>query len=406
MFRQFDSLVQEKDFFAAHDFYDRYQESFDATGRLEAKAVLHHYFNAPAVSNREIDSLLKDGDGMLEDSVQFKLLVMKQINHGKCWEYGAALETMDRILTSFRPQIKAAELEDFENTRVIWHALAGQPAQEVAAHETVSLEVMRDKAGLANLSVKTDNDSADFVFDTGANFCTATQTMARRFGMELLEGEIDVRAITGTMVKSRIARCPQLNLGSVQVRNAIFLVFPDSALAIPQIQYQIHGIIGFPVIEALREVQITQDRQIIIPKAAAATTQGQRMALDFLTPIIELGGDSYTFDTGANATILYKAYWGKYRPAGDSIYIARDMAVGGAGGQMSKKGYWVNFSPEVQGGARVSLDSVSLLFDEPSPSGSRIFGNVGQDLIGEFDRMTINFEAMRIVFDGRRIVKP
>ncbi|RTZ46153.1 hypothetical protein EJ377_17055 [Chryseobacterium arthrosphaerae] len=43
-------------------------------------------------------------------------------------------------------------------------------------------------------------------------------------------------------------------------------MFADQALSFPQISYQINGILGFPVIEALKEVQLTQDDYFIVPE--------------------------------------------------------------------------------------------------------------------------------------------
>ncbi len=63
-----------------------------------------------------------------------------------------------------------------------------------------------------------------------------------------------------------------------------FLVFPDEALAFPEIGYQIHGIIGFPVIEGMKEIEITRDDRFIVPDKRSTFSE-RNLAIDFLTPL-------------------------------------------------------------------------------------------------------------------------
>jgi hypothetical protein len=104
---------------------------------------------------------------------------------------------------------------------------------------------------------------------------------------------IEVGSITGRNVQSRIGVCPEFNLGSIKVQNAVFLVFPDEALAIAQANFQINGIIGFPVIEAMKEIQLTKKGEFIVPLQKSRYTE-QNMAINFLNPVIYLDGENYT----------------------------------------------------------------------------------------------------------------
>lgn len=396
-YRPIDRLLVHKDFFEARDRYNRDGHLMSEFHRLIAGARIDHVFNRLDASNEKIATLFEKYNADLSDSLHFELLTIEQINHGRKGEYGEAFHAVDRIISAYADYIPAGERADYLNARVIWKSLAGQPQQELAKKGITRLKIKRDKAGLSNLVVRKDADSLDFVFDTGANLSTVTASIAKRFNMIMMDSTIRVRAITGATVKSRMAVCPELHIGNMVIHNAVFLVFADSALAVPQLQYQINGIIGFPVIEAMREVQITQTGELIVPQKPSMSMQ-ENMALDFLTPVIQLNGESYTFDTGANKTILYRHYFDKHRQYIESHYSQRDAQMGGAGGTASRKIYSVTFMPEIDG-KKVSVDSVTVLQENMMEHSEDYYGNIGQDLIRKFGKMTINFESMFIRFD-------
>jgi predicted aspartyl protease len=86
---------------------------------------------------------------------------------------------------------------------------------------------------LQNLTLTLDTLAIDFIFDTGANFSTVTETTAKRLNMRIMDtATIEVGSITSHKVRSKIGVCPEFNLGNIKVENAVFLVFPDEALAI------------------------------------------------------------------------------------------------------------------------------------------------------------------------------
>jgi hypothetical protein len=319
------------------------------------------------------------------------------MNHSKLFEYQNAYDAIHELTTRYKHQMTAGELEDYQNTKKIWGALAKQPPQVVTIRDNTKLSIKQDKLGLQNLSLTLDTLAIDFIFDTGANFSTVTETTARKLNIRMMDTTtIEVGSITGRNVQSRIGVCPEFNLGSIKVQNAVFLVFPDEALAIAQANFQINGIIGFPVIEAMKEIQLTKKGEFIVPLQKSRYTE-QNMAINFLNPVIYLDGENYTFDSGANSTTLYERYFIKHKKDIESAYKETDLTIGGAGGKVTKKGYLITFKTTFNNHP-VVLDSVQL-FKEKIKDDNFFLGNIGQDLIRKFDKMTINFESMFIRFD-------
>lgn len=341
--------------------------------------------------------LFRDYSSRLPDSVKYALLNIKQANHGKLFEYKEAYRAISEMINKYSNLVTTEKSEDLKNTELIWSSLARQPPQVMIIKDNTDIKMKRDKEGLANLTVTHGTDSVDFIFDTGANLSTITESTAKKLQVTIVGSGIDVASVTGKNIKSKIGICPLINIGNITVENAVFLVFPDSALAIPQIQFQINGIIGFPVIEAMKEVQITQNNEFIVP-AQRTTHHIQNMALDFLTPIICLDGDSYTFDTGADYTMLYELYFRKYKKQIEGNYKKLDLRFAGAGGDRIEKGYKIPFKAMVEGKPFI-IDSVMVFSKNIKETENYFYGNIGQDLIKQFKKMTLNFESMFIRFE-------
>lgn len=390
------NLIDDKNYFKARTLLFA-APPLSEKQRLIVEAKLDHAFNALQLSNQKINRLFEMYPNELSDSIALDLLLLRTRNNGKLFAYGKAYDSMDDLLTTHRSLLTEAEYNDYHNERKIWKILSRQPGQTVRVEEKTVLPIIRDKAQLPNLKVTDDSVALDFVFDTGANFSTATETTAALFNMNLLKGSIEVGAITGAKIQARLAVCPELRLGDIQVKNAVFIVFPDSALAFPHLNYQINGILGFPVIEAFKEIRISRSGQFIVPKVPSAYS-GQNLALDFLTPVIQIEGGYYTFDSGAQRTQLYTKYFRRYKEHIEERYDEAEVKYGGAGGLVTATGYYVEFSPVING-KEVKIDSVQLLSGNIEESKAHFYGNIGQDLIHEFDCMTINFEAMVARFE-------
>ncbi len=391
-------LLADKDFFTAREYFGKHSDDFSAQEKLILGAYIDNAFNKPQESNAKINKALEQYSPYFSDSLVIDFLRLQQENYGRLYEYKAAAKATGKIITDYTGKMKPEEIADYKNMQVIWSTLAGQPKQEVVINDATAIKMSRDKANLANLPVVSGTATVDFIFDTGANLSTITQGTAKKLGLRILEGEpIEVGAITGAKVMAHLAVCPEFSIGNIAVRNAVFIVFPDDALAFPQIDYQINGIIGFPVIEALAEVQITQADMFIVPLRQTHYSN-QNMALDFLTPVINVNGEHFTFDTGATSTSLYKKYYDKHKKEIDGKYELTELNLGGAGGIETMKGYNASFIAIIDE-KEIKLEPVDILIENIGEKEHKFYGNIGQDLIKQFPKMTINFEKMFIKFD-------
>lgn len=395
-YARIDSLIHQKQFFLARDLWDEHANKLNALQYLKVGALLDNAFNRLEASNEKINRLFNLFGTQLKGEDWAKFLGKRQENFGKLGMYKNAYENLSHLIDSFASVLSESEIKNYKNTAKIWQFLSHYSPQSVKVSQAVTMKMKKDEIGFYNLPVSNGKVIDSFIFDTGANFSTVAASTAGKFGMEISDSVIQVGAITGNMVSAHIAICKRLRIGDILAENVVFLVFPDSALFIKQVPFQISGIIGFPVIEALNEIKLSTTGELKIPEKQT-TYKFSNLALDFLTPVISIDKDSYAFDTGANETHLYSPYYKKYQHFIDSSYSIEKEDFYGVGGITKKQVFRVKFEA-LLGDKKISIDSIPL-FSQPIRKSENYFGNIGQDVIKKFEYMTLNFRQMFIRFE-------
>lgn len=397
LFQHIDSLLRQKQYFEAGMIFRANQDELTRQDRLYVAAVLGNAFNKPDESGQVIDDLLPQIQ-LLPDSAIIALYKLKKDNHVKLFEYKEASEAAATLLGRYKSSLTSDMIIDLENDIRLWGALANEPKQTVSFNGRTLLQMTADKAGLKNLRVTSGSIERDFVFDTGANISTVTLSTAKAMGMKIIPAAIAVRSITGNTVFAQLAVCKKLALGNMEFNHVVFLVFEDEALAFRKIRYQIDGILGFPVIRAMKKIAISKEGIFDVDQSRAGVSIESNMALDGLRQLLFVQGQPYTFDSGADKTILYKPYYLANQAAIESLYKETTISLGGAGGARKMAGYLVDVTLKI-GRHEVVLHKVKLL-KESHVKSSGIYGNIGQDVIGKFRSMVIDFDEMYVHFDN------
>jgi hypothetical protein len=388
--------LKVKNFFNAQEMYEKTKSDFPLVEQEFIEANLENAFNKTTKSNQIIDQLLAKKHP-IPDSIALQLYYLRTDNYIKNFEYAKAADAVDYILKNFKKELKEKEWEDLENSLKIWTALKNEPKQTIKIPSSTREKLIIDKAGLKNLKVYNEKESEDFIFDTGANISVVLESTAKKLNIKIIPAEIDVQTVTGQSIKSDLGICPLLKIGNIEIRNAIFLVFADEAMYFPQIDYKINGILGYPIIEALGEIQLTKDHYFIIPDVETKISEPSNMALDGLIPMISMNGMHFHFDSGATQSMLYHTYWEKFQNEIKGKYPEKEFNLGGAAGSKTFKGYTIPFSTQV-------LDKIAefpemQVLIEKIRDDETSFGNIGQDLIQQFDKMILNFNQMFIKFE-------
>lgn len=397
-FEQIYKMIEQKNFFKAKETYNETKNCVSPTYQKIIEVFLDNAFGKLTESNQKIDELAQEQFVSLPDSLQFALTSTKEDNFVKLYEYKEARKATETLLDKYSKMLSTEEAESYRNNLKIWTALENQPKQVVAINGSSKLEIKKDKAGMKNLTITKDKDSLDFIFDTGANFSTVARSIAEKLKMNILPVSAEATSATGAKIPIGIAVCPEFHLGNIIVQNAVFLVIDDKELSfsIPFFKYQVLGIIGYPVIEALKEIQITKDGYFIVPEKETVWNVSN-MAMNRLTPLVSIEDNPYIFDTGANSTSFNKPYYFANKGEIESNYKLKNIKFQSAGSKTKQKGYEINTKLNVSG-KDVELKKVQLS-KEDNIAVKGVWGRIGQDLIGQFESMTLNFNQMFIKFD-------
>jgi hypothetical protein len=348
------------------------------------------YFTQDIISNTEI-----------HDTIKRDLCTVSIFNNVWLGNYKKSVEQSKILLNKYASYIKEKDKEDYVNSLLIWEAVQGVGKQEVIRKDETKLNMKRDLAGLYNIPVTYNNETFDFVFDTGANFSTITESYAKKLDLVFTGGTIKVGAITGIKIDSRIAWAKSFFIGNMEIKNALFLVLKDEDLSFAGGVYKINGIIGFPVIAEMGEVIISKEGELDVPLTPTVTNKNN-LLIDGFNPLVEVDYKNnpmcFTFDTGAKTTMLYVPFLKDYEKEITSEYKLEDIKFGGAGGDVKVPGYNLKNVELKIADDKVVIPGLSLISESLKDKEEIMYGNLGQDFISKFDKMILNFKYMSIDF--------
>jgi hypothetical protein len=241
----------------------------------------------------------------------------------------------------------------------------------------------------------------EFIFDTGANLSTITESQAKKMQLKLIDQSVAIASSTQNVVQSKLAVADSLLIGDILFENVVFIVMPDAQLTFPEINYAIKGIIGFPVMDQMGEVHLLKNGNIFIPKEVS-NKQEQNMFFEGLTPVVQLHSKKntllFTFDTGARTSELSIKYYRAHKIEVKRKGEMQKNQRGGAGGNVEVNEYMLFNFPMTIGVHQFSLEKIPVTMEEYWFN-AYFDGNLGQDVFMKFNSLIINFENMYIDFE-------
>jgi tetratricopeptide (TPR) repeat protein len=285
-----------------------------------------------------------------------------------------------------------------ENSRALYESLAHVAPQTIEFGQDVTTQASRNPLGSWDVPVDVNGRQGEWIFDTGANLSTLTESEAARMGLKPQEADAYVNGSTGKKNPLRFAVAQDLRFGNAHLHNVLFLILSDQALYIGPLKYQIRGILGLPVLRALGCVSMSANGEVRIETATAGGAGQPNLFLDDWDLIVDARhGDErqqMLLDTGANATEVYPSF----RDSLTSDEIARlrrkQDETGGAGGTISRM---TEVAPTLRLeilGRGVKLKDVSLLPDQPEGGKSYRSGVLGMDALHQ--GFTLDFRNMQV----------
>lgn len=401
-------LIKQRDFIPAKAKFDAAKDKLSEGDALLIGGILENALFQTEASIQSFEKLLAERGKQLNDSTKSAVIALQIDNYLKAFRYADAAESCSELLGSFRHTLDSAAAMDFENMQRICEGLGPLPPQSMELHGAavgsgaeIEIPYTVDQVNLKRIPVRNSRHASNFVFDTGANFSTITQTAADQLGVRPLADNIQVTASTGIQVDTRFGAADSLWIDSVLFQNVVFIVVPDADLTFPQINYQIEGIIGFPVITQMRRLTIDQQKKVIALHTGMPQTAEPNMYLNSLDLVLQAdcaqGPLKLFLDTGAKYTDLAHPFFQKNEEWVKENGTLHSRTIGGAGGILEYDVYTLYDFPISLAGLELRLDSVDV--GTMARDGKYYDGAVGQSTINLFDRMTIDFRNSRLSFE-------
>jgi hypothetical protein len=368
------------------------------TETLFFRGMMANVFNHPEESAAFLNAYLKRaGESAPKERAKVALSAMAD-DFIKMFQYGLAAETRANLLTLVRADLKPGEIADSERVIRFWKALQGSPPQTVTISEYTLAPIVGRMEVMADLG---DLEVA-LLPDTGSSISLITRADAERLGFNILDAPIQVGTATGEGILARPAIVPEMRIGGVVIRNSLFLVVPERMLYFPEIQRQRSGTVGFPVLNAMKE--ITLSRSTFTVPVHPSLGGGPDFFLDQTNPVLKVGYAGrrlyFLLDTGGFSSELYPPFFRAFRKDIVKKGIPGLAVVEGVGTQVEIPTYLMGGLTFVLGGHEVNFGRDLVILTKPTSEESDVYDGVfGVDLLSLFSRMTINYESMGFALD-------
>ncbi len=391
----------ERNFFKLDNLMSKIKFNKNSPQLLLYKATLDNVFNRPEESNALLDILLEQYSKNFSDTIIKDLYSMKAQNYIHLQEYKNAYFNDSLIMSQYKNLCDSAEIDSRNDDILLYQNLANGTKMDIIKSGDCQIPLKVDMAGLYNIPVIINNDTIDFVFDTGANVSVITESLAIKYGIKTVGKKVKIAGATGFKIDASIGLI-NLKLGNIEVKNSYILIFPDSSLSFAKGVYKIRGVIGFPIIYNLQEFIVKEGKMLIVPKHPEIL-KNRNLALDNSYPVIMVTykGDTlpFHFDSGASNTEFYSLFLKKYKNEILGKCKLQKTASASAGGEVESETYIMDSVTISAGNSQCLIKSVRILQNDLMGFDVKFqYGNFGQDYMKQFSEMKMNFASMNISF--------
>jgi len=396
-------MLDKKDFFRLETLLHEKRSELPLHIALYIDADLQNAFNQTEQSLQTIDKLLGNYGKSLNDTLLYRVFMVKYDNLYKQNRYSEAAEALKIAIDKYghtADSVEVAKLREEDYNSLMW--LKKIPPQKMHITEDITIPASLNGFNHIIVGVLNGGQSENFVFDTGASMNSVSESSSKRLGVRILEISATAKGVANKAVPFKFGIADTLWIGSVMFENVKFMVFPDESLSFPEANYVIHGIIGFPIINQMKEVVIRKNKSITVV-AHPKKCNLHNTFLDGTRQIVQLeaNGDTVLFfmDTGSIVSWFSGNYF-----AADSAEIrnkgtGNTMRRGSVDGFINFEVYDLTNVPLKIGGKELTVPTIAVL-TTILPHFENYDGQLGQDVLMHFDTLILNYEDMCLSFDN------
>lgn len=364
----------------------------EAIQKTEAPALYHGAvgvaFNRHEAAERDLRKVIDDAPKSDAAFQAHEMLAEMFFREGQCKEFIAEVRAMALLKPNDHSE---------DSGRVFCAAVKNVDQKIVQDSSASSLLQMRDKY---MLRVTINERQGYYGFDSGSSVSTMSESEAQRLGLvSKAAGTGGGAALRGVPIQAVVV--PRLTIGKLTLANVAFAVFSDKQEPFADLPEGERGILGLPVLLAMKSFRWTRQGSFEIhPALEGGNATRQNLCLDGVAPCvqIECTGRHLTFglDTGADSTSLYPKFAADF-PALVKSEGQKVLDTGaGYDGTVTQSVIQLPQIALVVSRLDAVVHPVRIL-PRPLPNaGKEFYGNLGMDILGEGWTVTVDFQHMTL----------
>lgn len=391
---QMAALLEQERFFELRTLLEA--QTANTPAILYYRGLVANAFNQPAASVDFLTSFLQGAGNEVPETLLRDVLSVLDDDYVMMFQYAKSAEVRDQELPLVKRGMTRSEAEGFQSITELWRTLAAAPPQTVEIPGDTALTL--SDAGEAPAVI--NGVEIPLLPDTGSALSMIASSDAERLGLDILDVAVAIGTATGRVIKAKACLVPELRLGGIRVRNAVFLVVPEERLYFSEIRRQLHGLLGFPILAGLGELTFTRGKKLLVN--SPPDLQGPpNLFLGRTNPIVEAQFEGkrllFFLDTGSFQTELFPRFFKAFTPEVLRSGIYMPATIEGVGSHSRTPVYLMSGLTFRVAGQDVRFNSTVpvLTQDTSEPSGS-LDGVFGLDILASLQELTLNYGAMRL----------
>src|SRR3712207_3490906 len=407
--------LNRNDWFLLQEVYQADSSRMSPFMRQFSKAMLSYIFGRPAEANEDIRALLKTYQETLDFGNIYSLVRMRSKSLSAMLDNRQASETLSDFIRQIEGKVDSSVVAPLVEQKRHYDLLSPyrlflhKNPQKHYEIPFVLRQVADSAQFLLSLEGSLGGKKAEFLLDTGAGYNVASPLAAKKYGLKVLEGSLNVRGMRN--VKAGMAIAESLKIGRLEMRNVPFIVL-DNVMGNEKARKDMQSsrlIIGQPFLSCFPSYSIDfSGNEVIFNSTVDSLSDSLQSNLcinDGGALLVRVSDGKYFYpfalDTGSTASSLGPDYYRNHQAEVSRLGKWDIKGEAGAGGIAYNS---VFVMPEVL--LRVSNRNV-LMKQIPvitMSSTSNIFaqgaGRLGIDFFRMWKRVNINNKRMIITFSA------
>lgn len=226
------AAMNSSDFFGLYDVYHAApKDSIHPFLEVFSRCMIGNRFNRPDISVPAFDELLTAQSGFLDQNLFLQSAVMYSMDLSRTGRNEEAYGLMTSALASARQFADSASLVPYANMAAQYKALTRYSPYRISIdgdRGVIPFAVIPTGKPDSNqclmqiTGARINGNPVNITFDTGAGVNVITDSLARAYGLELLDADVAATGVATSAGRYAIAR--ELKLGNITVSDVPFYV--------------------------------------------------------------------------------------------------------------------------------------------------------------------------------------